>query len=60
MAVGHARRIRLPIPILRSMAGKPAEEDGGRARHVGRGSADLELLFGVKRALLAGPKIADQ
>jgi hypothetical protein len=60
MVVGHARRVCLPVPVFRSMARQPEDQDRGGARHAFGGSTDLELLLCVERAVLAGPEECDQ
>lgn len=60
MALGHARRIRLPIPVFRSMAFGRQEQVRGRARHARREPSDLELLLRVERLVLVGSKVSDQ
>ena len=60
MVVGHARRIRLPISIVRPVEERRQEQERGRTHHARREPSDLELLLGLERPLLVGPEIADQ
>lgn len=60
MVVGHARRIRLPVPVVRSVEERRQEQERGRAHHARREPPDLELLLGTERLVLVGTKVSDQ
>jgi hypothetical protein len=60
VVVGHARRVRLPVPVVRPVEERRQEQERRRAHHARREPSDLELLLGPERLVLVGTKVSDQ